>query len=308
MNDDSDAVAHPSVASAEVNDGETRHEAELVPTVVATDTTPIDLSESVKDAVLSVHVKEEIAALKVGGEGLEKGQESERGIDEISTSDNINVVSPTVGKIIEPIPITPVAPSPLLSTVPLSGAPTATSTSLPTLSTHAIRPVTPSISPAPAKKFASSLSVNKKFLEKAGEKGKVEVKSVPGSFRSLPNSPSPLCADLDSYELQSVQCPSLCRPLALQSSLHRILDYSPAKSLPLLLPLLSLQRKRMQEFPVGSRLSPSMDWRLDHHFRRKRCQVDQWEEVLMSEEPCEVWDEVDVKMRYGDIERADHKE
>jgi hypothetical protein len=84
---------------------------------------------------------------------------------------SIVVASTTNVIILEPIPIsaTSIEASPLLSNPP-------SVTSTVSLSTG--RPITPSISPTPTKKFASSLSVNKKFLEKAGDKGKVEVKAA----------------------------------------------------------------------------------------------------------------------------------
>lgn len=79
--------------------------------------------------------------------------------------------------IIEPIPNPPSNSNSILNAVP-SRTPT------PTLLTK-IDPPSASSSPIPVKKFASSLSVNKKFLEKAGEKGKVEVKVVVGELHLM---------------------------------------------------------------------------------------------------------------------------
>lgn len=88
----------------------------------------------------------------------------------------VETVDNTVS-IVEPIPSkTPsTLTSSLLPSNPPSRAPT------PTLVPSASAPPTPSVSPAPPKKFASSLSVNKKFLEKAGEKSKPEVKAAVGT-------------------------------------------------------------------------------------------------------------------------------
>ena len=86
----------------------------------------------------------------------------------------------TIVSIVEPIPSkTPAnTASSLLASNPPSRAPT------PTLTPSATTPPTPSVSPAQPKKFASSLSVNKKFLEKAGEKSKPEVKAAVGTYSS----------------------------------------------------------------------------------------------------------------------------
>lgn len=73
----------------------------------------------------------------------------------------------------------PTSSSALVATPPAAISPPATAV----VATSATVPTAPirSSSPAiPTKKFASSLSVNKKFLEKAGEKGKPEVKVAVG--------------------------------------------------------------------------------------------------------------------------------
>lgn len=67
-------------------------------------------------------------------------------------------------------------PSPIEVPLPLSEPPTPT-LSAATLPNPTSQPLTTTAAPAPTKKFASSLSVNKKFLEKAGEKGKPEVRA-----------------------------------------------------------------------------------------------------------------------------------
>lgn len=73
------------------------------------------------------------------------------------------------------------SPAALAVPAPTSSNPSRSST--PTLGlSHP--PPPPSSSPVPApKKFASSLSVNKKFLEKAGEKGKPDVKATVGASK-----------------------------------------------------------------------------------------------------------------------------
>ena len=83
----------------------------------------------------------------------------------------------TSSSIIEPIPSK--TPSTITSTLLASNPPSRAPT--PTLTPSVTTPPTPSVSPAPPKKFASSLSVNKKFLEKAGEKSKPEVKAAVGT-------------------------------------------------------------------------------------------------------------------------------
>lgn len=69
-------------------------------------------------------------------------------------------------------------PSALPPSSSLLASNSSSTTSTPVLAAAQLPPPTPSGSPAPTKKFASSLSVNKKFLEKAGEKGKPEVKAA----------------------------------------------------------------------------------------------------------------------------------
>ena len=79
-----------------------------------------------------------------------------------------------------PVPAAPVDPVSLQSSA----------ASTPVIGAALLPAPTPSGSPAPAKKFHSSLSVNKKFLEKATEKGKPDPKAVVGeSHRLLYTSP-----------------------------------------------------------------------------------------------------------------------
>lgn len=86
----------------------------------------------------------------------------------------------TAVSLVEPIPSK--TPSTLTSTLLPSNPPSRAPT--PTLTPSGPTPPPPSVSPAPPKKFASSLSVNKKFLEKAGEKSKPEVKAAVGTSRN----------------------------------------------------------------------------------------------------------------------------
>lgn len=88
-------------------------------------------------------------------------------------SDTPSTVAATTESALESTAPAPATSAPLAP----SATTTATSSVTSTLAPAAVpSPPTPSISPAPHKKFQSSLSVNKKFLEKATDKSKPEVK------------------------------------------------------------------------------------------------------------------------------------